>query len=250
MQSRALHRILTLSAVLLSLAACSSEERKVDVVTGWLGPLPNFERVSGSGPQGAFVRPTEAKAPALDAVFLRPVEITVGPGTNFNAPGPEDFEEMRGALTLILRKELEGVVRLTDTRGPGTYELRIALTDLKIDLADRRSLTPSRTDYRFVFSEVALEAELIEGATNFRRAVAIAPARDRARRAAEAPKDRWTDLPRRFVALAETLRGEIATLKQALAALRQLPPKPPAAAADAEKKPAAKEPAPAEKPKG
>lgn len=241
MNCRARFRLFALIAVLVPLAACSSGERKTDVATGWLGPLSEFERADGKGAAGAFVRPTEAKAPPLETAFLRPVEITVGPGTNFSAVAPADFEEIRGALTLILRNELEGVVRLSDRSGPGIYDLRVAFTNLRIDLANRRILSPSRTDYRFSFSDAALEAELIEGATNFRRAVAVVPATARERRSPSGADVTWTELPTRFVSLASALRNEISTLKTAIGTLRQLPPKPVQKEEDAPKKPAAED---------
>ena len=246
MNSRTLSRLFALIAVIAPLAACSSGERKLDVETGWLGRLSEFDRVSGKGAAGTFVRPTETKAPPLEAVFLRPIEITVGPGTNFSAIQPEDFEEIRGAFTLILRKELESVVRLSDKSGPGVYDLRIAFTSLRIDLANRRNLSPTRTDYRFSFADTALEAELLEGATNFRRAVAVVPAQESGRRSSGAANVTWTELPTRFVSIATTLRTEIAALKGAIGSLRQLPPAP--KETDAAKKPAEKAP-PAEKPK-
>lgn len=211
--------------VLALLASCSSGDDRLSVKTGWLGSLGDYERASGDGAAGVFVRPSIDAAADLEAAWLAPVEITLAPGSDINSIDAADFDDIRAGLTAIIGEAVRPVVPLRTRPGPETYELRVALTGFSIILADRRTISPGREDFRFGFAGAAIEAELREGRTNLRRAVIILPAApvlgtDAAQGRDE---DRWSDLPARFRSIAAAFRADLETAKQAIAEVRTLP---------------------------
>lgn len=212
-------RIPLISAVAL-VAACSSGEDKLDLSTGWLGSLSEYQRATGEGAEGTFVRPTVDPAAPLEGAFLLPVEVTVDPRSDFSAISPREFDELRTVVASALRAATREVVTLRAGPGPQTYNLRIALTNLRLNLVDDRALRPGREDFRFGFAGAAIEAELREGGTNFRRAILIARPAGNASPGATG----WSGVPDRLEALADAFRRELAAAKEAIAKLKSLPP--------------------------
>ena len=212
-----------LISALAFLAACSSGDDKLDLSTGWLGSLSEYRHATGDGVDGTFVRPSVDPATPLESAFLLPVEITVDPRSDFSAISPREFDELRTVVASALRAAAGKVVTLRAGPGPQTYNLRIALTNLRLNLVDDRALRPDREDFRFGFADAAIEAELREGGTNFRRAILIA----RPEGNASTGTAGWSGVPDRIEALADAFRRELETAKEAISKLETLPPPQP-----------------------
>ena len=221
---------LILSAVcVLALGACSSNNDKLDAMTGWLGPLAQFTRVSGDGNRGVFLGPATTPAAPVETLYIPPVDVTLSPQSALEALLPAEFEEIRGLLDRRVRELLAKEFKIVSGPGPDAYTLRVALTNLVVKRVGNTARARSRDDLRFGFGVAAIESEIRDGTTNGRRAVTAAPLATAQNRLATADVT-WTGLPAQLDRFAAALAEQIAAARTALAAepaARDAPPQKP-----------------------
>lgn len=155
------------------LAACSPGD-DLDLNTSWLGPLHNFERISGQDKDGLFIRKGSTPV-AADRILLAPAEITVSVESDLNSITPRAYENIRRAFADALARELSKQPNDTSQQ-TNAYIVRIALTNMTAKRIGRDIGASTLADLKISFSMAAIEAEFRNRQTNSRNAVIVMPA--------------------------------------------------------------------------
>jgi len=212
--------------VLVLCAACGSgDDDGLDVTTSWLGPLRQYERLSGEDQYGVYLR-NDATRPARVLRFdIAPAEITVSTGSDLNALSPAAYEELRGALVKALARQIASrfpapAASATGTAEKGTdsYVLRAALTNLTIKRVSRKLGPAGLRDLEFSLDDSAIEISLHEQRSNARRAVIV--------QKVGGGKLRWNALADRFDALALQAAEKTAEARDGIDKKANAPEKP------------------------
>ena len=182
---------LAISASFLAVAAaCSSSDKdSVDLTTPWLGPLRGFERVSGEGNFGVFLKKTPGEATGFDRIDVTPPEIIVSAGSDLEAISPESYEKIKALFAEAFRRELA------------------------------KQVPTATTDTEFSFEGATIEAEIRIRKTNARSGAIVLPAK--------ADNTGWEALGDPFAALARQAAAEVAKARSAIDTKAAQPPPAP-----------------------
>lgn len=187
--------------VLFLCASCGSgDDDGLDVSTSWLGPLRQYERLSGEEQYGIYLRNDGTRPTRVLRLDIAPAEITVSTESDLNALSPAAYEQMRAALEKALVEQIAsrfpGTAATTGTapEGADSYLLRAALTNLTIKRVSQNPGPAGLRDLEFSFDKSAMEISLHENRSNARRAVIV--------HKVEGGKLRWNALADRFAAIA------------------------------------------------
>ncbi|MGB0632204.1 MAG: hypothetical protein ACPGRZ_16050 [Alphaproteobacteria bacterium] len=203
----------------LTLTACSSGD-DLGVTTSWLGPLHNYERISGEENDGVFILRGN-KPVTAERIFLAPAEITISADSDLNSVTPRAYERIRSAFADALARELSKQPNKTSDDA-SAYFVRIALTGLTAKRIGKDAGAATLSDLKFSFDISAIEAELRNRQTNTRNAVIVFPAR--------AATTEAGGLPTVFESLAQRVYARISDARAALDKRAQAPaPAAPAA---------------------
>jgi len=164
-----------LSAGLL-LTACSSDG-SLDATSRWLGPLAQYQQVSGSEGSGIFILKQRDDAQPMGRILLQPVEITISNRSDLNSVTPSIYGQIRSAFADAL---IERLAKQDGNPATGketeTYLVRVALTNVTVKRNDSSPKDPTLSRLRISFENASIEAELRAQRSNIRDAVIITPA--------------------------------------------------------------------------
>ncbi len=217
-------RILAISASFLAVAAaCSSSDKdSVDLTTPWLGPLRGFERVSGEGNFGVFLKKTPGEATGFDRIDVTPPEIIVSAGSDLEAISPESYEKIKALFAEAFRRELAKQVptATTDTeRASASHVMQAALSNITITRKADNPNAATIDDLQFSFEGATIEAEIRIRKTNARSGAIVLPAK--------ADNTGWEALGDPFAALARQAAAEVAKARSAIDTKAAQPPPAP-----------------------
>lgn len=213
--------------VLFICAACSSgKDEGIDVATNWLGPLHQYERVSGKDRFGIFLKKDSSPPATVRQLRIDPAEITISARSDLNALNPASYEQLRAAFSDTLKEHVARRFPAPAEKGlqdGDAYVLRAALTNLTVKRKTKAFGPIELKGLEFSSEDTALEISLHELRTNIRHAVIVQKVAD--------GKMSWNGLRERFRALAEEAAAKTAEARDGINKKANQPKVPPAKAA-------------------
>jgi hypothetical protein len=189
--------------------ACSSDNDPLVVTTSWLGPLAQYQRVSGSEKSGVFILKQRNGAQPVGRILIQPAEITISNRSDLNSVTPSIYDQIRSAFADALANRLaEQGSNSAAGKETEIYLVRVALTNVTVKRKDISPKDPTLSRLRISFENASIEAELFAQRTNIRDAVIISPA--------TAGETASADLNTLFHRFAENFATQLATARSRL----------------------------------
>jgi hypothetical protein len=212
--------------VLALCAACGSGENDgLDVTTSWLGPLRQYERLSGEEQYGVYLRNDGTRPARVLRIEIAPAEITISTRSDLNTLSPAAYEQLRTALEKALTRQITTRFPAPAARAAGSdqenadsYVLRAALTNLTIKRVSKEFDLVGLRDLEFSFDGSAIEISLHEKRSNARQAVIVQKAAGK--------KFRWNALDDEFDTLARSAAEKTAEARDGIDKKASAPEKP------------------------
>lgn len=189
--------------------ACSSDNDPLVVTTSWLGPLAQYQQVSGSEESGIFILKQRDGAQPVGRILIQPAEITISNRSDLNSLTPSIYDQIRSAFADALANRLaEQGSNSAAGKETEIYLVRVALTNVTVKRKDIAPKDPTLSRLRISFENASIEAELFAQRTNIREAVIISPA--------TAGETASADLNTLFRRFAENFATQLATARSRL----------------------------------
>jgi hypothetical protein len=185
-------RVLTVLATLAALAACSADAPPTVEPSGFLGDYSQLEKGRGDQAQLVYINP-EAHFAGYDKLLIEPVVVWQAGQAAPAGPSAKELQGLADDLGAALRRQLQLEFRLVDDPGPGTLQLRAAITAVREP-------------------DVSIELELLDAASG-ERLVAVADARGDARDGGAGERG-WTSVHEAFDFWASRARARLAAFRR------------------------------------
>ena len=199
----------TVLAAGLLQTACSSDNDSPIVTTSWLGPLAQYQQISGSEGSGVFILKQRIGAQPVGRILIQPAEITISNRSDLNSVTPPIYDQIRSAFADALANRLaEQGSNSAAGKETETYLVRVALTNVTVKRKDISPNDPTLSRLRISFENASIEAELFAQRTNIRDAVIIFPA--------TAGETASADLNTLFRRFAENFATQLGTARSSL----------------------------------
>jgi hypothetical protein len=190
----------------LLLTACSSNDVPLNRTTHWLGPLAQYQQVTGSEKSGIFILKQRDGARPVGRILMEPVEITISNRSDLNSLTDSMYDRIRSAFADALANRLaEQGDNLAAGKETENYLVRVALTNVTVKRKESSLKDPTLSRSRISFENASIEAELRNKHTNVREAVIITPA--------TAGETTSTNLYTLFYRFAENFATELVTAR-------------------------------------
>jgi hypothetical protein len=214
-------------------AACSSgKDDDIGVTTRWLGPLHQYERLSGKDRFGVFLKKDALPPATVRQLRIAPVEITISAGSDLNALNPASYEQLRAAFSEPLKEQVARrfpAPTEKELQDGDTYVLRAALANLTVKRKTTQFGSAELKDLEFATEDTAVEISFREMRTNIRRAVIV--------QKITGGKISWNGLRERIKAVTMEAATKVAEARDGINKKANQPKAPPAKDAAPNKQP-------------
>ena len=184
--------VLAVLATLVALLACSDGTAPVVEPSGFLGDYSQLEKGRGDQVQLVYINP-EAHFAGYDKLLIEPVVVWQGGQAATSDASAKELQGLADDLGAALRKQLQLEFQLVDGPGPGTLQLRTAITAVHE-------------------SNVSIELEILDAASG-ERLVAVADARGDAQESG-AGERQWASVHEAFEFWASRSRARLAAFRR------------------------------------